>query len=139
MQQQAFSIYVKQFAPAILWFLFTSVLLFTPGKVLPEPGDWFGKINADKLIHVGIFALLSFLIMYGFKKYMDPTKWPGSVYWKTVLGVVVWGVVTELIQGFAIPNRSMSVVDAIADVLGAFSGLFIFKRFFLPKTNTTAP
>ena len=139
MQQQAFAIYVKQFAPAIVWFLFTSVLLFTPGKVLHEPGDWFGKINADKLIHVGIFALLSFLIMYGFKKYMDPKKWPGSVYWKTVLGVAVWGVASELIQGFAIPNRSMSVVDALADVLGAFSGLFIFKRFFLSKTNTTAP
>ena len=139
MQQQAFAIYVKQFAPAIVWFLFTSVLLFTPGKVLPEPGDWFGKINADKLIHVGIFALLSFLIMYGFKKSMYPTKWPGSVYWKTVLGVAVWGVVTELIQGFAIPNRSMSVVDALADVLGAFSGLFFFKRFFLLKTNATAP
>lgn len=113
-------------------------MLFTPGKVLPEPGDWFGKINADKLIHVGIFAVLAFLVMIGLRVSKNKVQLPRVTYTKVAFGIAAWGVATELIQGYVIPNRSMSFMDGFADALGAVVGVIIFRKYYYRKISATA-
>ena len=108
----------KIYIVAALVFLGCNVLFFTPGKDLPEVGDWFGEFNMDKLIHSGIFALMSGLFMLaGFVKITNQGSLKKQILVIAIL-FVVWGICTEFIQKAWIPGRNFSGADMLADGLG---------------------
>ena len=57
---------IKSFLPGIAWFFVVLTLVILPGDDIPQPRGWFEWINLiqfDKIVHIGIFSLLSFLFI----------------------------------------------------------------------------
>ena len=122
---------LKNFIPAIIWFLLILVAICIPGYDLPEVDNWMIEINYDKLIHVGLFAMLAFLFMYPIVKSNLQKKIKGQYGIKITMATIIWGFCTELIQKFFIPGRSYNLSDWAADGLGGIAALIFVKLKFL--------
>jgi VanZ family protein len=47
---------------------------------------------------------------------------------KFILGsIILYGILTECIQLAFVPFRSFDVFDMVADMVGTFTGLFVFR------------
>lgn len=121
----------KKFIPGIAWFFLVLILVITPGYNLPKVDKWLIKISYDKLVHVGLFAILAFLFMYpAAKSALTKTKkWHFCI--KIAIATAVWGLTTELIQKFFVPSRSFDLTDLLGDALGGVVALFFCKKYFL--------
>ena len=108
----------KKFIPAIIWFFVVLALICIPGKDLPHVDAWFGKINGDKLIHIGVFGLLAFLFFLPISKAPFSKKEKLNYLIKIAIAISIWGLTTEFIQRFYIPGRSFDLLDWAADSMG---------------------
>ena len=104
---------------AIAWLAFTTFLLCIPGNNLPKVGI-FKIPELDKLVHVFIFGVLSFL----FCKTTNKKKW----FWLVASICTIYGVAMEFVQKNWILNRSFDEMDIVADALGSFMALFFLKK-----------
>jgi VanZ family protein len=116
----------KRFWPGIIWFVVLLVLICTPGNHLPS-SKFLIEISFDKMVHVGAFALLAWLFYYPVAK----TDWPAAVkrhyLIKICVSTIIWGLATELIQRYFIPNRSFDMADWLADSMGAVLAFAVVK------------
>ena len=124
---------IKKFIPGILWFLIVLVLICLPQQDIPEMNNWslwLEKIHFDKWVHAGMFGMLAFLFIFPFQKstISSATKWKYFI-WISII-VSFWGLTTEFIQ-LIVPGRSFELMDWAADSFGAFTALFIGKKFIL--------
>ena len=71
---------------------------------------------SDKAHHVFAFVVLGLLLRLGYQ----------INYWYALTILLVYGVFIEFSQIFAI-NRFADIKDVIADVIGAFIGLKLYK------------
>jgi hypothetical protein len=132
---------IKSFLPGIAWFFVVLTLICLPADDIPEPPGWFEwmkLIRIDKLVHSGIFALLSFLFIWPIAKsgLLPKEKW--NYILRITLAVCIWGLTTELIQKFFIPTRQFDLVDWAADCIGALIALLFSRKYFskqLQKNN----
>ena len=95
------------FAVAVLGSL---AVLFAPPSGVPSspPG-------VDKLVHLGLFALLALT-----------GRWAG-VRWRALAVVLVaYAAVSELLQGTDLIDRDASVADLLADCAGVVVGLLLW-------------
>ena len=71
-------------------------------SLIPSPGELHGLIGVDKLIHLFTytFVMLWFGLCYS----------PGRAYERLGIGLILMGILLELIQG-KIGYRSMSYLD----------------------------
>ena len=124
----------KNFIPGIAWFFVVLILVTLPGEDIPQPKGWFEWINLiqfDKIVHIGIFGLLSFLFTRPIARsssFSPKEKW--RYFLKIALAVCIWGLTTELIQKFYIPTRSFDLVDWAADSIGALTSLLFSRKVF---------
>ena len=109
------SLNTKAIIPALLWFIVTTILLCIPGKKLPSI-SWFHIYQIDKLVHISIFLVLSFL----FCRAISNKKW----FFLVALFCSFYGMIMEFVQENYIPNRSFDFWDIVADTIGSF-GVFI--------------
>ena len=117
---------------AIFWFTISTVLMCLPGTVLPKE-DWLDKIDFDKIVHIGLFAVLVFLWCGVVKKKEKNFNSVQQIYvWVTLSGCV-YGVVMEFVQKYFIPNRSFDIIDMLADAIGSIAGLLVATRLFAKK------
>ena len=58
---------IRYFLPATVFFLISVVLLTLPGSAFPEE-NWMGDLQVDKIVHIGMFGILTFLLCWGFWK-----------------------------------------------------------------------
>ena len=117
----------RQFFPGIAWFI-TSFYLFTlPGKKIPSI-NWFDVIHGDKMVHIGIFALLVGLFLLPWKK-ASPKKLK-TIATAFALAGIIYGIAIEYIQGNFIENRSFDTGDIWADAAGSLLPLLFlsFKK-----------
>ncbi|GAA4744806.1 VanZ family protein [Flavisolibacter ginsenosidimutans] len=110
---------------AILWLLFISVLFFLPGSALPKAG-WLDAIYFDKWVHCGFFALLVFLWRFYFPRELRYNWW-------LLLLALCYAFGVEVIQYYFIPNRSFDLFDVMADMTGAFAGIWFWTRRYIKK------
>lgn len=114
----------KPYLPALVWLLVITGLSLVPKIQFPE----FNLISTDKLGHVAAYALLVWLVLYGFKKQNGR-----GASWKESLAIVcaatLYGALLEFVQGNFIPGRLFGYDDMIANALGAVAawGLFRWK------------
>jgi len=114
--------------PGIVWFIITTVLLSLPGAAFPK-GNWLDKTGFDKWVHIGLFALLVFLLCWGILRFTNDEKKLNRLFLFFSIDSLVYGVIMEFIQGNLIPNRSFDVGDIVADALGCLLGWFMIKRY----------
>ncbi len=122
---------ISWFIPAILWLLTSTILLVLPGDDLPSSGI-FGIQNFDKLVHLGMFALLTFLFAYPFLKIGVEIKSLKKTTLVITLLVVTYGILMEFVQKYWTSDRMFDYVDILFDSLGSFIGgnvlLFFYKK-----------
>lgn len=78
-------------------------------------GGAVGPIGVDKLLHVGGYAVLAAVALVAIRART------GREVLGVVLLVTVFGGVVELLQG-PVPGRAVSVLDLVADAIGAVVG-----------------
>jgi VanZ family protein len=117
----------KKFIPGIAWFIIIYILVTLPGKDIPQ-SNFLDEINFDKLVHMGLFSVLTVLFCWPFYK-TDISVEKKIKYFITIaLLVSAWGYTTELIQKFWVAiHRDYDLLDWAADSLGAIIG-YIFSR-----------
>lgn len=117
----------QKFIPAIAWFFVVLYIMCLPGKEIPQVG-WLESINFDKLVHVGVFALLTFLFCWPFYKSSFTQKERLSYFLKITIASSVWGLVIELLQKYFIPGRNYDLIDWLADSLGSLIAYIISRK-----------
>lgn len=126
---------IKKFIPGIAWFFLVLILIVTPGYDLPKADKWMIQISYDKLIHIGLFAVMAFLFMYPFIKssLLWKQKWQYCI--KIALCTAIWGLCTELIQKFFVPSRSFDLTDLLGDSIGALLALIFCRKYYLKQSS----
>jgi VanZ family protein len=120
------------FAPAIIWFIISTILLTLPGSDIPKAG-WLDKIYFDKIVHVGMFALLSVLWCFALLKKTSDRKKLRQWFLSVAIIWIIYGIAMEFVQRYFIPGRSFDINDMIADAAGATAGLIFSTRYFIKK------
>lgn len=111
---------LKQFVPAIAWFLFVTILFLIPGSEFPDE-DWFEKIYLDKLVHIVFIFLLVYLFYFPLRN--SSTKW---LLLLVCLGIV-YGIMIEFIQKYLVRGRSFELADIACDIAGCAMAYFVGK------------
>lgn len=110
------------FYSAIIWTILVTVLslvsLHGIGQSIPVAGK-------DKIVHFTFYCC--FVILW--LSYFQKRKFDIKNEWKVVLVAIGYGILMEILQGTITTSRSADVFDAIANSIGAFSGLFIIRSF----------
>jgi VanZ family protein len=104
---------------AVVWFMFTTVLLVIPGDALPK-GPPIDIPFFDKWVHMFLFAVLSWLSC-GFATGQGDRL-------KILTAVIVYGIAMEFVQKYFVVNRSFDLADIVADSIGALLGVWASKR-----------
>jgi len=123
---------LKKFLPAIAWLIVVTILHCIPGKDIPKIG-WLQQINFDKLVHLGIFALLVFIWCYSFFRAGKTGERPKKTFMLIAAAALIYGIGMELVQHYFISNRSMDIFDIAFDSAGILTGLLFSERKFLKK------
>ncbi len=108
---------------AIGWFLLMTILFFIPGSSIPKQ-NWLTFIQFDKIVHIGLFAVLLFLWRSAFPL-------TGRYYnaWLIIIAGI-YGLLIEVLQGSLVPNRDFDLYDLVADIAGSFLGLLVYMRVY---------
>lgn len=128
--------YFINYSWAIIWGVITLILLFLPSKDLPNVDELNLFAGYDKIIHLGIFYVLTILLYWqSARKYQwRNNKWLTII--KTVLATIIFAGFTELGQMF-ISTRSADIFDLYADILGiaiaSFSYFLLHPKFIYRK------
>lgn len=113
---------LKFYWKSIAWGLVILALLMI--RKVPVETPKFEIQGLDKLVHFGLFFILSFLLSRDIKK--------GDIQKTTFIIVFalpsVYGGVLELVQNFLIEGRSGEWFDFLADACGAFAAWGITKK-----------
>lgn len=116
-----------KFIPGIAWFIVIYILVTLPGKEIPKV-SFLEDINFDKVVHMGLFCVLTVLFCWPFYKTKLPAEKKIKYFITIALLASAWGYTTELIQKFWVAiGRSYELLDWAADSLGAVAG-YIFSR-----------
>ncbi len=124
---------LRKFWPAWLWAFIILLLTGLPGSYFPKIHtfwDWFGP---DKLVHLFIFGVLVFLILFGYREQYFRSK---KRYQFGIISVVItslYGLLTEVLQVYVFIGRSGNRFDFYADAVGALLGWVLFFLVYKKK------
>jgi len=76
--------------------------------------------HSDKIIHIGIYAIFSFLLLWDNKKSKGINL--------RLLLAFLYGVLMELLQYLLTDYRSMEFDDVVANLIGVLTGLFFYNK-----------
>lgn len=117
------------------WLLIIFISCATPGEQLP-PSPFF---NFDKLVHVGIFGVLHFLLLRGFFLQTRFPKLRSKYFFYAPMISADYGILMEVLQGYVFRNRSFDWFDIFANLIGvgiaSVLWMLLFKKFF-QKNNS---
>ncbi len=111
---------IIKYIAAIVFTITIAAICFTPGNELPNSPF----LNFDKIVHISIFGLLTFLWMLPF---VDAQS--SKVFYRIAFLLIGYGIFIEFIQHYFISGRSGDSWDALANTLGIL-GVAVF---FLQK------
>lgn len=112
----------------ILWATVIFLLILMPGRQMPDIGELF---SFDKLAHLGVFAVLSFLMIIGFKKQQKYQYLRKNAVLISMLVSMLYASVLELGQS-AVPGRYANFYDMMFNsvgVLAGYLGYFLVYKF----------
>lgn len=120
-------IQINSFWPALTGFVIATLLFCLPGDEFPKTG-WLDKIHFDKVVHIGLFALLVVLLSLPFRSRLKSPRRLNQLYGWIMIAYIVYGIAIEFIQRDFIPHRSFDVFDILADTIGCVTGYLVVKR-----------
>jgi VanZ family protein len=114
---------------AIAWTIFILILMAIPGKMLPNENKTFIP-NLDKFVHAILFGGFVFLWSFYFASKKKINNNLNRRFTSLLIIACVYGVATELMQKYFIPNRDYDIYDIAADASGAVIGYIIVRLTF---------
>ena len=106
-----------------IYWAFLTYMLLKPGEENHE--YWFMFNGIDKVLHLSIFAALSFCLIAAFPRIKF------SYLFQIIL---LYAFLTEILQEEMGLGRSMETLDVVADTIGCLIGYYTYKimikRFF---------
>ncbi len=117
---------IRRFWPAMAWAILILILTGVPGNYFPQVKSFWEWLSPDKVVHVGIFAVQAFLILYGLEpQYLN--KRQRYLFLVAAISItVLYGLITEVLQSFVFVGRDGNIFDFLADFLGALMGLLAY-------------
>jgi VanZ family protein len=109
--------------PISPYFFTVLICIITALLLMEHSGPSIGFPHMDKVIHVILFATLTAVGYIAF-----PTA-RGKLY----VGLMVYGIITEVLQGVLTVTRYASIYDWMADILGIALWLLVIN---IIKSNT---
>lgn len=108
--------------PALACALLILIISGIPGNQIPEIPKFLDWLSPDKIVHVFIFGILSYLILFGNRQ--QYLKYKNRSYYIiiAVLLSAVYGLITELLQYYVFIGRNANIFDIYADTIGAIAG-----------------
>lgn len=115
----------------ILWAIIIFILCAVPGEAIPNPH--FHIPHLDKVVHFGMFFIMSLLLWCGFEK---STAFSGKkICGIAILTAFIYGGLIEILQQKFF-NRNGDLADLAADVAGGIVGCLCYpfiKKLFSGK------
>ena len=114
----------------IVWAVVIAILTLSPGRAVPDVPFW-NIPHFDKIVHAGIFGMLSFLMARGtIRQYAGQKIKKAFVI--SFFVAIGYGLIIEYLQRL-VPGRSFELSDLMANTAGAVLGLigchFLSKLF----------
>jgi VanZ family protein len=113
---------LKYYGPAILWALFILIICAVPFSTPGPPGLFFPGF--DKLVHCGLFFVLSVLYCYGSIRKWNTRSIRIEIAMKNTVVLVSYGALIEALQSSVFTWRSGDWNDLLADTIGGCMGIF---------------
>lgn len=114
---------------ALAWALLIAFLCLTPGKALPA-WEWADLLSVDKLVHMLMFGVLSYLLARGLRDRSTNTWAHGRILLVAGLLSFAYGGLMELLQDIPGLGRNGDVVDLAANTIGAVVGAWLVYRLW---------
>lgn len=120
------------FLPAIGWLILVTVLLILPGSAFPQE-NWLSRIGFDKWVHIGLFAILTWLGCRGWLMEKYERKNRKRLFLLTAITALLYGVIMEFAQKYWVINRTFDIWDILSDGVGSLTGLCISHWWYIKK------
>jgi VanZ family protein len=120
-------IQIKSFWPAMFGLLVATLLFCLPGDRFSK-ASWLEELELDKVVHVGLFAMLVFLWCMPARARIRDVRRVNKMYIWITLSFVSYGIIIEFIQRDLIPYRSFDIFDIVADTTGCLIGWFVVRK-----------
>jgi len=117
---------VKYFLPAIAWIVTITVLSLVSARNLKKFS--VDIINFDKLAHIFIYLVLSFLLAWGLKKVIKHKNLSLKLLAGVFIFTSLYGLSMEITQKLISTGRHFEYYDIIANIIGSFIGVLFFIR-----------
>jgi VanZ family protein len=117
---------IRRFWPAMAWAILILFLTGVPGNYFPTVISFWDWLSPDKVVHLVIFAVQAYLIIYGMQpQYLNKRQRYLLVIIGT-LATILFGLITEVLQSYVFIGRDGNIFDFLADGLGALIGLVAY-------------
>jgi VanZ family protein len=113
------------FTICVSYSVVVTIVFLVPAKQVPSLFDFY--IHIDKLVHIFIFLVLSFLWLAYIDRVLTNTK--PIVLFLALLVCLLYGIIIEVSQELFVRSRKAEALDVLADLFGASIGLFLFWNF----------
>jgi VanZ family protein len=111
--------------PGIVWAVIILILLGLPPNDIPDT-SFITIPHFDKIVHAFLFLILVFLLARGFVLQNKFTYLRNSFLTSSLVFGIVYGGITELLQGSLFPGRTSDIYDFLCDASGGLAGSFFF-------------
>jgi VanZ family protein len=108
--------FFKRYRRSLIWAILILFLCGIPGHHIPEP-DFWRWLKWDKLTHLVLFGVLSFLLLEDSTETTLPSR-----KWSHILIAISYGALIEWLQATVFIGRSGDIRDAIANLIGVLMG-----------------
>jgi VanZ family protein len=116
----------KGFLPSLIWTIVIVILSILPGETV-KSATFLDFWNVDKLGHLIVYLLHSYLLLLGFRLALDKKVDKQQILISMLLGIGL-GILLELIQYFFTQDRTFDLLDMLANAVGTILGMMLFKR-----------
>lgn len=108
-----------KFLLATGWLIFITILFFLPGSALPSD-DWMSKIWFDKWVHIGFFAILTYL-------WITALSAKGAALMYLIFSAIAYGYLVEICQDRFVAQRAFDWGDVAADAIGIIAATVLYR------------
>ena len=134
--------FFRQHWRTLLWALFILVITGMPGSYFPGITTFWEWLQPDKIVHVFVFSVLSFVFLYDARTQYLQSQQRYIIVIAAVAGTALFGLLTEVLQYYVFVGRSGNVYDVLADCVGALTGWMLFdwaiRKKILVNSKSTA-
>jgi len=106
-----------------------------PGAYVPKVTSFLDWASPDKIVHFILFGGLAYLILYGYRDYLNGGEKSLGIIITAILIATLYGLLTEVLQHYVFIGRNGNIFDFVADAIGAVIGFLAFYLLNIKKTN----